>query len=139
MKMKVVDVIRKTSDEQIANIIGAVIVRHTDGISAEEAVKMDFPNTLKELQREIEIDYKQTNADRIRSMSDEELAELIASGELCAICPLCKYYGTENCYMENEGVHKNCASGIIEWLKSEAGETANRDKFRIAASDGQKY
>lgn len=125
MKMKVVDVIRKTSDEQIANIIGAVIVRHTYGISAEEAVQMDFPNTLKELQREIEIDYKPTNADRIRAMSDEELAELITSGELCAICPLCKYYGTESCYMENGGVHKNCDSGIIEWLKSEAEVIGN--------------
>lgn len=62
---------------------------------------------------------KQTNADRIRAMTDEELAELITSGELSAICPFCKYYGTKNCYMENEGAHKNCSRGIIAWLQSE--------------------
>lgn len=81
--------------------------------------KLDYPNTLKELQKEIEINYKQTNADRIRSMSDEELAELITSGELSAICPFCKYYGTEDCYMEKSGAHKNCSRGIIKWLQSE--------------------
>lgn len=65
---------------------------------------------------------KQTNADRIRAMTDEELAELITSGELSAICPFCKYYGTKNCYMENEGAHKNCSRGIIKWLQSEVEE-----------------
>lgn len=63
---------------------------------------------------------KLTNADRVRSMSDEELAQMITSGELCAICPFCKYYGTDSCYLENEDAHKNCDSGIIEWLRSEA-------------------
>lgn len=77
MKMKIVDAIRKASDDDIAKIIGAVVMQHINGISAEEAIKLDYPNTLKELQSEIEIDYKQTNADRIRSMSDEELAELL--------------------------------------------------------------
>ena len=62
---------------------------------------------------------RKTNADHIRAMSDKELAKLITSGELCAICPLCKYYGTEQCYIENEGVHKNCDNGIIGWLQSE--------------------
>lgn len=76
MKMKIVDAIRKASDDDIAKIIGAAVVQHIDGISAEEAIQLDYSNTLKELQSEIEIDYKQTNADRIRSMSDEELAEL---------------------------------------------------------------
>lgn len=65
---------------------------------------------------------KQTNADRIRSMSDEELAKLITSGEMCAICPFCQYYGTKDCYMENEGEHMNCAQGIMKWLQSEAEE-----------------
>lgn len=69
-----------------------------------------------------QIDHKPTNAERIRHMSDEKLAELITSGDLCAICPFCKYYGTESCYMENEGVHKNCAEGIMEWLQSEVEE-----------------
>ena len=63
--------------------------------------------------------YSRTNADRIRSFSDEELAELISSGEMCAICPVCKYYCTEDCYFENEGTSKNCSKGIMEWLQSE--------------------
>lgn len=68
------------------------------------------------------LDFKpiQSNADRIQAMNDEELAKLITSGELCAICPFCKYYGTKHCYMENEGVHANCDSGIIDWLQSVA-------------------
>lgn len=109
MKMKVVDVIRKTSDEQIANIIGAVIVRHTYGISAEEAVQMDFPNTLKELQREIEIDYKPTNADRIRSMSDEELA-------MNMMCPNENGLGAIEC---DKSDSCNCYECILKWLQSE--------------------
>ena len=63
-----------------------------------------------------------TQADRIHSMSDEDLAELIASGELCAICPVCKYYGTEDCYIENDRTSKNCSKGIMEWLQSEVEE-----------------
>lgn len=109
MKMKVVDVIRKTSDEQIANIIGAVIVRHTDGISYEEAVKMDFQNTLKELQREIEIDYKPTNADRIRAMSDEELA-------MNMMCPNENGLGEIEC---DKSDSCNCYECILKWLQSE--------------------
>lgn len=61
-----------------------------------------------------------TNADRIRTMSDEELAHLITSGELCAVCPFCKYYGTDKCYLENEGADKNCGRGIIDWLQEES-------------------
>ena len=65
---------------------------------------------------------KRTNADRIRSMSDEEMADLIASGEICAICPFCKFYGTESCYIENDGTNKNCSKGIMKWLQSEVEE-----------------
>lgn len=63
-----------------------------------------------------------TNYEKIKGMSVEELAELMASGEWSAICPFCKYYGTENCYIENEGASKNCAEGIKEWLESECDE-----------------
>lgn len=63
-----------------------------------------------------------TNADKIRSMSDEELAELITSGEMSAICPFCNFYTTDDCYIENDGMVKNCAKGILEWLQSEVSE-----------------
>lgn len=106
MKMKVVDVIRKTSDEQIATIIGAIVLQHTEGIPPEEAIKLDYQNTLRELQREIEIDYKQTNADRIRSMTDDELAQFLVS-------------------VETYGYHDQSVSGTLEmfeWLQSEVEE-----------------
>lgn len=61
MKMKVVDAIKRMSDKNNATIIGTIVLSHT----------------LRELQREIEIDYKPTNAERIRSMSDDELAEFL--------------------------------------------------------------
>ena len=65
---------------------------------------------------------KKTNADRIRAMSDEELAELITSGELCAICPMCDFYGKDLCYIENDNTEKNFSKGILSWLQSEAEE-----------------
>lgn len=65
---------------------------------------------------------RMTNADNIRAMSDEELAEFISSGELAAICPVCEYYRTTSCYLETENTHKNCVSGIINWLQSEVDE-----------------
>lgn len=69
--------------------------------------------------KDCELVEPRTNAEKIKGMSVEELAELIASGEWSAICPFCKYYGTENCYVENEGESKKCAVGIKEWLESE--------------------
>ena len=113
MKMKIVDVIRKTSDEQIATIIGAIVLQHTEGITAEEAIKLDYQNTLRELQREIEIDYKQTNADRICSMSDEELLDFICSIETY----------DEGSVKTIEGGSALCSVTDVEnWLQSETEE-----------------
>lgn len=58
----------------------------------------------------------QTNADRIRSMSDEELAEWLAY-------PVCAYAGCEkNCpaIQGNEGM--NCNANVLEWLQQPAKE-----------------
>lgn len=56
-------------------------------------------------------DNKQTNADRIRNMSDEELADTLFDSCLEVMhidaCP----------YADNVGMCKKC---IFEWLKSEA-------------------
>ena len=53
---------------------------------------------------------KQTNADRIRSMADEELAEWL--GDMiypeCVCCPA-----------DNDGWCKDCKTKWIEWLKKE--------------------
>lgn len=54
---------------------------------------------------------KISNADRIRAMSDEELAEWLAY-------PVCAYAGCEkNCpaIQGNEGM--NCNANVLEWLQ----------------------
>jgi hypothetical protein len=54
----------------------------------------------------------QTNADRIRSMSDEELAYRLAINE-CGICPL-----KEKCFAMQP--IKDCEDMWLDWLKQEA-------------------
>lgn len=116
MKMKVADVIRKSNDEVIAKIIGAVVLQHTEGISAEKAIDFDYPNTLKELQKEVEVNYKQTNADRIRSMSDEELADFIRELNECCLAGA----GKVDCTRNEDCV--DCRGVTLDWLQSEAEE-----------------
>lgn len=61
-----------------------------------------------------------TNADRIRSMSDEELAEFflkvsIVYAESCMT-------GESDCVWEDYPTHdKGCKDCFLEWLESEAG------------------
>lgn len=56
-------------------------------------------------------DSRQTNADRIRSMSDEELAEWINTKNMCEQC----VYTPGGLCMK-----KPCINGILKWLQSEA-------------------
>ena len=56
-------------------------------------------------------DSKHTNADRIRNMSDEELAEWINTKDACGQCA----YELESLCMEEP-----CTNGILKWLQSEA-------------------
>jgi hypothetical protein len=57
-----------------------------------------------------------TNADAIREMSDEELAEFLLEKTSCTVCS----YGKDGiCYC---GYGKNCDDGVLQWLKSEAKE-----------------
>lgn len=57
-----------------------------------------------------------TNADRIRNMSDEELAKYIYDvSEHCADCVVCG----DDCDSCN-GTEDICVPKIIEWLKSES-------------------
>lgn len=59
------------------------------------------------------------NADRIRAMTDEELAEFL---EGFVACDGCKYKDrkTCRCTFENPCTHGFAEAMIIEWLKSEA-------------------
>lgn len=56
-------------------------------------------------------DSRQTNTDRIRNMSDKELAEWINTKNTC-----------EQCAYEPESVcmKEPCVNGILKWLQSEA-------------------
>ena len=54
-----------------------------------------------------------TNADRIRNMSDEELAEWINTKSTCEQCA----YEPENLCIKPR---TTCTNGILKWLQSEA-------------------
>lgn len=54
-----------------------------------------------------------TNGDRIRQMTDEELAELF---DKCADCQMC-IDNPSKCKME-------CIDGYMQWLKQEVSEDA---------------
>ena len=53
-----------------------------------------------------------TNADRIRSMTDEELAQYMGDVQTWGGCP---NHGARNCT-------ENCADCWLDWLKQGAGE-----------------
>lgn len=69
---------------------------------------------LKEIAAEI-TEPPKTNADRIRQMTDEELAESIGLA-----CKRCAYYkvGRGEC----SGQDKECTDGNLAWLKQEVSE-----------------
>ena len=65
---------------------------------------------------------KQTNADRIRSMTDEELAEFLGNEKIRDEHSLCSDFGN-GCYYyckKNHACHDNIKQLYIEWLQSEA-------------------
>lgn len=55
-----------------------------------------------------------TNADKIRSMSDEELAEFMVNFEKAGGCAMCSIGSQGECYSISK-----CKDGYISWLKSE--------------------
>ena len=62
-----------------------------------------------------------TNADRIRSMSDDELADFLADEEIFNACNNCDFNRCNNC---NAPIDFICTKGyatalIQEWLQSE--------------------
>ena len=59
------------------------------------------------------IEHKQTNADRIRAMSDEELAE-----DYCkTLLKVMQYFG-----IKNTGILEDAVRARLEWLKQPAEE-----------------
>ena len=60
---------------------------------------------------------KITNADRIRTMNDEELAVFLEQFE---ICNYCEYSHNGRCSFENPCVHEFAIAITYKWLQSEA-------------------
>ena len=58
----------------------------------------------------------QTNADRIRAMSDEELADDLMSYN--CLCERCLY--ANECEADDYVTAEKCREGILEWLKQPA-------------------
>lgn len=60
-----------------------------------------------------------TNADKIRSMTDEELAKFLADG---FDCEGCKLSYVEDIWHETHcnGKHNECWKNLLEWLKQPA-------------------
>lgn len=54
-----------------------------------------------------------TNADRIRSMSDEELSDFINTTMTMTVCDFCVY--DEKCTEYNN--FPKCRKGVLEWLQ----------------------
>lgn len=80
---------------------------------------INIVNELAEEYNNTLTDTSTTNADRIRSMTDEELAEFFEKLEV--VCDMCAFkVGCCNI------VSGNCKSGLLKWLQSEVeGVTEN--------------
>ena len=74
---------------------------------------------IKELEKELErAKHPKTNGDRIRQMTDEEIAESIGLS-----CKRCAYCAGNKC----TGQDKECAEGNLKWLKMEVQEDVGTD------------
>lgn len=63
-----------------------------------------------------------TNADMIRSMSDEELAEVFCTADWCNACGQLKQDGTCHAMEMGGPLHPYCKAGCLTWLRQSAGE-----------------
>ena len=61
----------------------------------------------------------QTNADRIRAMSDEELAEKIGESIDCEVCKTMHHAESGECPCTP---HQSCVDFWLDWLRQEAKE-----------------
>lgn len=61
-----------------------------------------------------------TNADRIREMSDEELAEAFNTADWCKVCGQQKENGTCHAMEQGGPLYSYCVAGCLEWLREPA-------------------
>ena len=60
-----------------------------------------------------------TNGDKIRGMTDEELAEMLDIYDVEEVCEHCAHHGDLAC-------HNKCYAGILAWLKQEVEQDDKR-------------
>lgn len=77
----------------------------------------DYPCLECEHNRAIDHYEPMTNADRIRNMSDEELAEFISTYDVCSNC---KYNNIMGCEFSHYCNDKFNTQNCLEWLQAEA-------------------
>ena len=67
---------------------------------------------------------RMTNAEHIRAMSDEDLAEQLLSSECCTVCD---YYKDGLCeaYNLDEPQHNYCVAACLKWLRQPVKEDRN--------------
>lgn len=101
-----------------------MIVERTEAIEWLKSIKEKYihgGDDFYDHQRRTAIDYAvmmleqklQTNADRIRAMSDEKLADVFGKLVHCGGCPM-----RDNCKVDN----LPCNNVLLEWLKQPAEE-----------------
>lgn len=89
--------------EYIAKILGRPVYTHEMAMLSEE-IKEASRNDFVQLCRNAS-EKPKSNADRIRQMTDEELARFLINFDMCIVCQV-------KCTKEYP-----CNKGIMEWLK----------------------
>ena len=59
-----------------------------------------------------------TNAERIRNMTDEELAKMIEQDSICDMC---------SAYCDAYQTPEDCVRNVIAWLKQEVSDERNAE------------
>ena len=101
--------------EYVAKILGRPVYTHEMAMLSEEikeAARNDFVQLCRnasDCREHEEVKQPKTNGDRIRHLTDEELAEMLDIYDVDEIC----------CYCSNQPCNFKCYNGIIEWLKQE--------------------
>ena len=86
--------------------VAAHLISH--GVTVQE--KMDNNTESKVVEIDHVNETPQTNADRVRSMADEELATFLCEGKICTFCfcdDFCEIYGGKG-------------NGLLKWLQKPA-------------------
>lgn len=71
-----------------------------------------FPDDLAQRIANYKREHPKTNADCVRSMTDEELAKIISS---LGNCDTCYLYLNRGC-----NINTSCKDAVLEWLRKEA-------------------